>query len=83
MYDIQLVFEELEPADHACCYARQDVFGDTGCLELIKRSGVHVFHAIVDTRFDEERAVEFHDFGCDGAVEDVEFHEDGVEFGVF
>lgn len=34
-----------------------------------------------DVRFDEERAVKVYDFGRGCAMEDVEFHDDGVELG--
>ena len=34
-----------------------------------------------DSRFDEERAVKVYDFRRGCAMEDVKFHDDGVELG--
>lgn len=82
MHDLQFVLEELEPADHARRNARQNVFGDALAVEFVKTAGVHVLHAVVDAALDEKGAVKVDDFGCDGAVEDVELHEDGVELCV-
>lgn len=82
MDDLELVFEELEAADHGAGDAGEDVFGDTGSEEFVEGAGVHVLHAVVDAGLDEEGAVELDDLGGDGAVEDVELHDDGVEFCV-
>lgn len=82
MHDLQLVLEELETAYHIGCNACQNMFWDTSAVEIVETACVHVFHAVVNTTLDEKGAVKVDDLGCDCAVEDVEFHEDGIEFGV-
>jgi len=76
--DAEIIFEKFETSDHSYGYSCKDVLWDTYELELVKRAGVHVLHAVVDTRFDKESTVKFNDFRCDCAMKDVEFHDDGI-----
>jgi hypothetical protein len=78
MHDLKFVLEEFEPTDHVRCDSCENVLGDADAIESIETAGVHVFHAIVDTRLYEERAVKVDNLRGDGAMENVEFHEDRV-----
>ena len=50
--------------------------------ELVERAGIHVLHAIIYAGLDEKCAVKVYDLWGDGSMEDVEFHNDGIEFGL-
>ena len=78
MNDVEIVFEEFETSDHAGGYSSKDILWNACGLELIERAGIHVLHAVVDTRLDEKGTVKFDDFRCDCAMEDVEFHDDSI-----
>lgn len=78
MNDIEIILEEFETPDHAGGYTSEDVLWNAYELELIERAGVHVLHAVVNTRLDEKSAVKFNDFRGDCAMEDVEFHDDSI-----
>jgi len=82
MDDLQIVLEELEAADHVGCHAHENAFRDTAELEFVHAAGIHKLHAVVDARLDEEGSVEVYNLWCAGAVQDIEFHDDGVEFAV-
>jgi hypothetical protein len=80
--DLQLVLEESKTTYDAACHPSKYVFGHTGALKFIQRTGVHEFHAVVDARLDEEGSVEFDNFWSDRAMEDVQLHYDGVQLGL-
>lgn len=82
MHNLQLILEKLEATNHACSDACENVFWDAYAVEGIETAGIHVFHAIVDAGFDEKGAIKVDNLGSDGAVENVEFHENSVEFGI-
>ena len=62
MDDLQIILEEFEPTDHCTRDACRNVFGDTGAFEPVQGAGIHVFHAIIDTRLDEKSAIKVDDF---------------------
>jgi len=78
MYDLQFILEKLETTDHAAGDSAQDILRDARTLELVERASIHVLHAIINARFYKESAVEFDNLWGNGAVEDIEFHDDGV-----
>lgn len=82
MDDIEIVFEELETPDHRGCDPRENVLWHARGLQFVQGASIHVFHAVVDTRFNEKCAVKFDDLRTDCAVEHIEFHDDRVELSV-
>ena len=78
MNNIEVVLEKFESANHAASDATKYTFWNACSLKFIQGAGIHVLHAIVNTRFDKESAVKFDDFWCNSPMKDVEFHDDGV-----
>ena len=62
MNDLHFIFEKFKPFDHERNNAAQDRLGHTDPIQFIETSGIHILHAIVDTRFYEECAVKL-DYG--------------------
>jgi hypothetical protein len=82
MHDLELVLEELQSLDHTPRYATQHQLGYITPRDLLERPSVHVLHAVVDTRLDEEGAVEVDDVGRRCAMQDVELCDDRLELRV-
>lgn len=80
MHDRQLILQEPQTLDHTLGDPRQHVLWYAVAVHPIQTSGIHVLHTVVDTGLDRESAVEFNNLGCYGAMENVEFHNDTVEF---
>ena len=68
MDDLELVLEKFETPDHASCDTSENILRDSSALELVKTSGVHVLHTIIDTGFYEESTVKLDNFGCDSTM---------------
>jgi hypothetical protein len=66
--DLQFIFEEFKPFDHERDNAAQDRLWHADPIKFIQATSIHVLHAIVDTGFYEERAVEFDYQWVDGTV---------------
>jgi len=66
--DLQFIFEKFKPFDHEINNAAQDRLGHPDPIQFIETTGIHILHAIVDTRFYEERAVELDYRVMDGAM---------------
>ena len=66
--DLQFIFEKFKPFDHERNNAAQDRLGHPNPIQLIQTTGVHILHAIVDTRFYEECTIELDYRVVDGAV---------------
>ena len=82
MDDVVFIFQGLETHDRRECDLPQDVFRDAITVQLVNGAAVHKLHADVDGAFLEERTIEVDNEGRDAPVEDVEFHNDGGEFGL-
>jgi hypothetical protein len=82
MHNLQLILQEPQPRNHTPRNPRQYILRNIRPGEEIQRTRIHVFHAVVNARFDEESPVEIDDVGRGGAVEDVEFGDDGFQLGV-
>ena len=82
MDDIEIFFQKSQSPCHTACYSGKDIFRDARSLQFVQRSSVHILHTVVNARFYKKSAVEFNNLGCDGAMKDVELHNDGTEFGV-
>lgn len=82
MHDLQAIFQESKTGDDALGDAAEDVLGYTVAVQVVQAAGVHVLHAIVDARFDKESSIEFDNFRSDRSMQDIEFHDDGIEFGL-
>ena len=78
MYDVQLVLQELQSPHSASRHPRKYVFRHACSLEFVHAAGVHVLHTVVHARFDEESTVELNDFWRNGAIEDVQLHDDRI-----
>ncbi len=66
--DLQFIFEKFKPFDHERNNAAQDRLRRPDPIQFIQTTGIHVLHAIVDTRFYEERAIKLDYRVVDGAV---------------
>lgn len=83
MHNLKRVFEEAKSADHAACDAGEDLLvANAALVNLVERTGVHVFHTVIDAALNEEGTVELHNLRGNSPVEDVELHEDPVELGL-
>lgn len=60
----------------------KNVLWNTDLVQLVQWSSVHVFHAVVDTGFDEKCAIKVHDVRALRFVEDIQLHQDRVEFAL-
>jgi hypothetical protein len=83
MNNIQVILEELEAPHHAASDTGQDILGHTGCLKFVERTSIHVLHAVVDTRFNEESAIKVHDFRRYCTMQNIELHNDSIKFSIF
>jgi hypothetical protein len=83
VHDLQRILQESQPSNHTSRYPRQHVLIlDPSLVDIVERASIHVLHAVVDTRLDEERSVKLDDLGGDGSMKDVELHKDSVQFGL-
>ena len=82
MHDFELVLEEFEPLDDALGAPTQHILRHVAPGNVVQRAGVHVLHAIVDARLDEESAVEVDDVRRGCSMENVELGDDRLEFRV-
>ena len=80
--DVVFFFQGFEAEDGVEGDFSQDAFGDAVAVDPVDGAAVHEFHADVDGAFLEEGAEEVDDVWREAAMEDVEFHDDGGEFGV-
>ena len=79
MDDLKVVLQEFESVHHATHNASQHIFGYTGTAKFVKAAGVHVLHAVIDARFDEEGAVKLDDGTVYRPMKDIEFHNDRIK----
>jgi hypothetical protein len=66
--DLQFILEKFKTFDHERNNAAQDRLGHPDPIQFIQTTCIHILHAIVDTRFYEERAVKLDYRVVDGAV---------------
>jgi len=71
MYDIQFIFQKFETADHRGSNPSQDILRDASALEFIEGPSVHVFHTIIDARFDEKSTIKLDYLRSDCTMQDI------------
>jgi hypothetical protein len=79
--DVVFIFEGFEAHGCGVSYLAEDGFRDAVTVDSVNGAAVHEFYADVYGSFLEEGAIEIDYIGGQAAVEDVEFHNDGGEFG--
>lgn len=77
-----LVLQALEPHCRGQSYLSKHVLRDAIAVQLVNRPAVHELDADVHRALLKEGAVKVDDVGRDAAVQDVELHDYGCEFGV-
>lgn len=80
MHDLQLVLQKLQPLDRGLCDPGELVLRNPIDVEGVETPGVHVLDTVVYAGFDQESAVEFDNLGRDGSMENIELHDDPVQF---
>jgi hypothetical protein len=78
MYNTQFIFQKFETADHRSSYPSQDILWDASALEFVKRSSVHVFHAVINAGFNEKSPIKLDYLRSNCTMQDIEFHNDSV-----
>lgn len=97
MHDLQFILQEAKSTDDTSRDPPEDILRDPNLLLLIfsnvaswntaaskriERTRIHKLHAVVDAGFDGESSKELYDLGRDGAMEDIELHDDLRKLGV-
>src|SRR5258708_1056112 len=81
--ELQVVLQKVQTPYHRLCDTSDDMFWDAVMLQLLQAPCIHIFHAVVDARLDEESAIELDNFRCNCSMQNIQLHDNSIEFCFF